>query len=370
MRYASIALALFGVSLSVAAAAQDAASPESQTPSITVSSTLVLVPALVKTRQGELVHSLTVDDFVLTDDGIPQKLRLEPDTDAQPLALAVVVQTGGPAKARLPDYRGLDAVLDAVIGNVPHRVALVSFDGTPHLEQGFTSNTTAITDSLNELEAGDDGAAILDSLAFATGMLRKQPTTYRRAVLLVSETVDNGSKTGFEEALRAVEDTNTSIYTFGFSSTKAAVKHEASKFNSREPGPKNGCMSHDPDADPDAHGNRAVQALDCLSMLAPPLRLARMAFLMATNDLKRNVPESVARLTGGEYFGFKDARSLSRELAMISNDVPNHYVLSFQPKTPHTGLHSLELRLRDRPELDLKARSAYWVDGDTPGKQP
>lgn len=345
--------------------AQDAA-----TPSITVRSTLVLVPALVKTKQGELVHSLTVDDFVLTDDGEPRKLRLEPDTDAQPLALAVVVQTGGLAKSHLPDYRGLDAVLDAIIGAVPHRVALISFDSTPHLEQGFTTDAGAVSGSLNELEAGDGGAAILDGLAFATGLLRKQPTAYRRAVLLVSETVDSGSQTDFEEALRDVEDTNTSIYSFGFSSTKAAVKHEASKFKSNEPGPKNGCMSHEPDADPDAHGNRAIQALDCLSMLAPPLRLARMAFLMATDDLKRNVPESVARLTGGEYFGFKDARSLSRELVMITNDVPNHYVLSFQPQMPHTGLHALELRLRDRPELDLKARSAYWVDGDAPPKTP
>ena len=93
-------------------------------------------------------------------------------------------------------------------------------------------------------------------------------------------------------------------------------------------------MSHDPDADPDAHGKRSVQALDCASDLLPPLRLARIAYLAARDGLQRNVPESVAQLTGGEYFAFKDAKTLSRHLITISNDAPNYYVLSFHPQSP------------------------------------
>ena len=49
------------------------------------------------------------------------------------------------------------------------------------------------------------------------------------------------------------------------------------------------------------------------------------------------MPESVAQLTGGEYFAFKDATTLSRHLIPISNDVPNYYVLSFSPQSPHPG---------------------------------
>ena len=126
-------------------------------------------------------------------------------------------------------------------------------------------------------------------------------------------------------------------------------------------------MGDEPGADPDAHGSRRVQALDCASDLLPPLRLARMALLTARNGLKRNVPYSVARLTGGEYFSFKDATTLSRHLISISNDVPNYYVLSFRPQSPHPGLHALELSVRGRPELQLKARKAYWVDAGKSG---
>ena len=92
---------------------------------------------------------------------------------------------------------------------------------------------------------------------------------------------------------------------------------------------------------PCAHGNRAAQALDCAGDLIPPLRLARIAFLAAKDGLKRNVPKSVAELTGGEYFSFKDEKTLAQHLITISNDVPNYYFLSFRPQSPHSGFHAL-----------------------------
>src|SRR5215472_15071320 len=98
--------------------------PASQAPPVTVRSNVVLVPALVKTTVGETVFSLTADDFILTDNGVPQSLRLEPDTDSQPMALAVIVQTGRQGALHLGDYRNLGAALDAVIENVPHHIAV------------------------------------------------------------------------------------------------------------------------------------------------------------------------------------------------------------------------------------------------------
>ncbi len=372
--FSAMASAISGMVLlsGVAASAQTSvppSSPGSQVTALSVRSNLVLVPALVKTKSGELVFALTADDFILTDNGVPQPLRLEPDTDAQPVALAIIVQTGGRGASHLGDYRDLDAVLDAVVGDVPHRVAVITFDSKPRVERDFTTDTDEAIRTINNLQEGGPGAAILDALNFGINLLRQQPQDYRRAVVLFSETIDDGSQTSFEEAIRTVDDTNTAIYSFGFSSTKMAVKHEGSKLPrpggtpyESEPYAKGGCMSHNPDADPDAHGNRSVQALDCASDLIPPLRLGRMAYLAAKDGLQRNVPESVAQLTGGEYFAFKDATTLSRHLITISNDAPNYYVLSFHPQSPLPGLHALNLRLKDRPELQLSARNSYWVD--------
>ena len=66
-----------------------------QNATLTSHSTLVLVPALVRDRGNKLVFSLSANDFVLTDDGVPQKLHLEQDTGGEPLALVVDIEVGG-----------------------------------------------------------------------------------------------------------------------------------------------------------------------------------------------------------------------------------------------------------------------------------
>lgn len=121
-------------------------------------------------------------------------------------------------------------------------------------------------------------------------------------------------------------------------------------------------MGKDPHPDPDATHNKAIQAYDCATQLLPPLALAKMAAIMASDGLKQNVPETVARLTGGEYFKLSNPKNLERDLATISNHIPNRYVLSFQPQAPHPGLHALDLRLKNYPNLQITARRTYWID--------
>ena len=303
---------------------------------LTVSSTLVEVPILVKSKGGEVVFQLTADDFLVTDNGVAQHVTLDQDTDSQPLALAVVVETGGAGERHLDDYRQLDSILDALIGNVKHRVGVIGFDSSAHLLVPFTPRTEAASWQLANLNAGDQGAAILDGITLAAAQLREQPARYRRAILLLSETIDQGSKTTLNEALRLVSDTNTQIYSFAFSSTGSAVSHEASKFNSSGPGPAHGCFSRE-GADPEYDGHYNKQVLDCISELAPPLRFATMSFITARNALRTNTAESVAQLAGGEFHHFHDAKSLKVGLIALSNDVPNYYVVNFRPTRPRPG---------------------------------
>jgi VWFA-related protein len=350
---------------SVGQAAPSSPSNAANPTTLTVRSTLVEVPVLVKTKGGQVVFELTAEDFRLTDDGVAQQIRIEQDTDAQPLALAIVVETGGAGARHLVDYEQLDAILDALIGNVEHRVALIGFDSRPHLLMAFTHNAADVSEQLSRLNPGDNGAAILDGIAMAVEQMRAQPPRFRRAILLLSETHDQSSKTTLAEALRLISDTNTTIYAFGFSSTKAAVTHEASKFNRpNEPGPAHGCFSRD-GADPEYDGHYSKQVLDCISELAPPLRLATMAFLTASDGLRKNTAASIAELTGGEFFHFHDAKDLKAGLIRIGNDVPNYYVLSFRPSSVTPGLHALHLEIKDRPQLVFRARSEYWIDSDT-----
>jgi VWFA-related protein len=265
---------------------QSGAPETPQTSLLSTRSTLVLAPALVRNKSGDLVYTLTAKDFVLTDDGVPQKLTLEQDTDGQPLALVVVIEIGGAGAREFNKFTSiappLAPMLASIVGNVPHKVAVVAFDSQPTLLQNFTSNLDAaagvIADltpgctrqhhlddcasplAIRNIGLGDNGAAILDTLGFSVDLLRNQPPAYRRAILLISETLDRGSHLKLEEALRAISDTNTVIYSIGFSTGKSEAAHYAARelptqpgglwMENHHPNPPNGCMGKDPDPDP------------------------------------------------------------------------------------------------------------------------
>jgi VWFA-related protein len=361
--------------------AQIAAPSTSSTAAFSAHSNLVLVPAMVRTKAGALVFTLTANDFALTDDGVEQKVTLEEDTDSEPLALVIAVETGGVGAEQLDKYRHLATVMESVVGNVPRQVAVVGFDSRPRLLQYFTPNLNVVDYTIRGLNPGSRNreGAILDALAFSVDLLRHQPPEYRRAILLLSETIDHGSRVKMDDALRAISDTNTAIYSLGFSSPKSDARHYASEelptvwsggasLSNPNPQHPGGCMAKDPDADPGTPQNKLSQAYDCLGQLAPPLAVVRMAAIAAVEGLHRNAPETVAHLTGGEYFGFSNTHNLEKALLTISNHIPNRYVLSFQPKSPHPGLHSIQLQLKEHPNLVVTARKSYWVDSEETGE--
>jgi VWFA-related protein len=335
---------------------------------------------MVRTKSGELVFNLTANDFSLTDDGTDQKLTLEQDTDSEPLVLVIAVETGGAGAEQLDRYRHLATAMESVVGGVTRKVAVVTFDSSPRLFQDFTSDPNAVDYAIHGLNEGSRkrGAAILDALAFSVDLLRQQPPEYRRAILLLSETIEHGSRVKMADALRAISDTNTTIYSVAFSSPKSDAKHysqeelptvwNGSGLSNPNPQHPGGCMAKDPNADPSASQNKLSQTYDCLGQLVPPLAALKIAAIAAVEGLHRNAPETVAHLTGGEYFPFSNTRNLEKALLAIANHVPNRYVLSFQPKSPHPGLHAIQLRLKDHPNLVVMARRSYWVDSETTGE--
>jgi VWFA-related protein len=369
----SVAIALASLPFTMAQTANPATpSP----PSFSAHSTVVLVPALVRTKSGELLFTLTANDFAITDDGVEQKVALEQDTDSEPLALVIAVETCGSGAKHLDEYRHLTTSIESVVGGVPHMIAVVGFGKKPELVQNFTSDMNVVGDAIRELNPSHGEAATLDTLVFSVDLLRTQEPEYRRAILLISETLDRGSHVKLDDALQAISDTNTAIYSLAFSSPKADMHHYAqdelptestgggtlTNPNPQHPG---GCMAKDPNADPGTSQDKLSQTYDCLGQLVPPLALIKMAVIGASEGLHRNAPETVAHLTGGEYFPFRNSHDLEKNLLAISNHIPNRYVLSFQPRSPHPGLHLIGVRLKEHPNLVVTARRSYWADNET-----
>ena len=179
-------VAMLGASV---AAAQTLANTAPQGRPLRTQTTVVLVPALVSTGSGQPVFTLAADDFRITDDGVEQKLTLDEDTGGEPLALVVAVETGGGGAGKLPNYGNLNALIGAVVGAVPHRIAVVGFDSAPRVVQEFTPDVDAAGAALHDLEPGDKGAAILDGLKFSVDLLRKEPPLWRRGSISPDRTV-------------------------------------------------------------------------------------------------------------------------------------------------------------------------------------
>lgn len=357
---------MFGLHADAQSPAGQISPTDTNTPTLSSKSTLVLVPALVRNKAGDLIFTLKQDDFVLTDDGVTQKLHLEQDNGGEPLALVVDLEGGGSAVDQLEKYAAIESMLDAVVGSVPHKIAVVAYDSSPVLVQDFTQDNDTAAKAIQALIAdnsGDKGAATLDSLGFSVDLLRKQPVQYRRAILLVSETLDRGSKLKIADAVRALSDTNTAIYSIGFGTTKSETMNEVGKLSSSEAGPAHGCFSRDPnDPNVDLSKSATRQSLDCVALLAPPLRIAQAAFVALRDAISRNVPETVAHLTGGEYFKMGSQKSLEKDLQTISNHIPNRYILSFQPQSPHPGFHAITLDVPKYAGLKVYARTGYWIE--------
>jgi VWFA-related protein len=291
---------------------------------------VVVIPALVKSGQGEVVYGLGAKDFVVEDDGIEQAVRLDEAVEGQPVSMVIAIQRGRRADYEFPRMRGLSAMLDPLVAEGDGAVAVVEFDSHVQTAQEFTGSSEKIAGTLNELQPGDGGAAILDAVDYSVRMLEQVPKERQRVLLLISETRDHGSQSGVEDVVAEIGQSSTAVYALAFSPSRSNILDTMRGDNMNE-------MHPSPD------------------LLAP--------LVMAAEAMKKNMPKTVASMTGGEYEMFATRKNFDSRMIDFSNHLRSRYLLSIEPKSPHAGLHQLRVRLRDRGDKTVLARSSYWAAG-------
>ncbi len=308
------------------------AGPQTQAPTLTVQSQLVLVPTTVQTRNGDVIYGLKATQFEVTDDSVPQAVRIDEEDDSRPISLTVVVQCSREAAAEFPKMRGLATMVDALIGGAPAQVAVMDFGDEPFLITNFTRNASRREAALHSLEPCDEGgAAIFDAVGYANKLFDKAQAKGRRVILLVSETRDHGSRSKPQEIIKQLGRSNTVVDAVSFSPGRDAVVEDL-KGNSGASGGVVGLV------------------------------------LMAVQAVRKNAPKEFARLSGGEYINFASQAAFDRDLNSLANRVNNYYLLSFQPKFPPgsgptAGLHNLKVRVPDYPSAVIRHRASYWATG-------
>ncbi len=298
--------------------------------------TLVVVPTLVQTSEKQAVFSLKAEDFLLTDNGISQKVTLEEESK-RPLSLVVVMQTGGVARGQFASYANLETMLASLLGGAPNVVSIVNFDSRPEAASPFTSDVAQWREAIDKPDVGDSGAAIFDGVAFALELLKKRPVSDRRAILLISQEHDDGSKTQMKDIVRDLGETNTAIYSVTFSGEKTKAKLAFT-----EPAHLN------PPIDIGGGPTQGYAKLD------EPLRLIFGGML-------KNVSAEMASLSGGEAMSFDGQGELEQDLNVLNNHIRNSYILSFGRTSTEPGLHTIRVSLPKHPEMIVSARTSYWA---------
>src|SRR5882757_152928 len=309
--------------------------------------TLVVVPTLVQTSGKEPVFSLTAADFLLTDNGVPQKITLEEETK-RPLSLVVLMQTGGIARGQFASYVNLETMLASLLGGAPNKVSIVNFDSRPEAASPFTSNVAEWRDAIDHPDQGDSGAAIFDGISYALDLLKKEPAGNRRAILLISQEHDNGSKTSMKEIVRDLGETNTAIYSITFSAEKTEARQAFKNPHVNPPisiVPTDGSLK--------AYNDPAKPMQGYLK-LDVPLRLIFGA-------MQKNLSAEVANLSGGESMSFDNRGELEQDMNVLNNHIRNSYILSFSPTSTEPGLHTIKVQLAHHPEMIVSARTSYWA---------
>jgi len=309
--------------------------------------TLVVVPTLVQTAGKETAFSLTAEDFVLTDNGVPQKVTLEEETK-RPLSLVVLMQTGGVARGQFASYANLETMLASLLGGAPNKVSIVNFDSRPEAASPFTSNVAQWSEAINKPDQGDSGAAIFDGISYALDLLKKEPVSNRRAILLISQERDDGSKTTMKEIGRDLGETNTAIYSVTFSAEKTE-----GKLAFKEPHVNPPITAVPSDCSIKAY-NDPARPFQGYFKLDAPLRLIFGA-------MQKNLAAEVANLSGGESMSFDGRGELEQDMNVLNNHIRNSYILSFSPISTEPGLHTIKVSLGRHPEMVVSARTSYWA---------
>lgn len=355
----------------LSARAQQASPPSEQNTGdnykLTVRSNLVFLPTRVQNSKGETIYGLKAGQFIVEDNGVRQSVRIEEDPDSTGLSLVVAIQCSRSADKEFNKFKGLGAMIDEIVGEAPHEVAIISYGEGIYTLGNFTGNADAVRRSLSRLkECGDYSAVSIDAVEYAIRMLKARQNHFRRAILLISEGRDHGSRAKLRDVVAELGITDTVIYTVAFSPAKDEfIRTFRYGSPDSKPPDEKPFPSSPPQPTPEKDSSSASSAQppdkEPVYLVHPPPLVLPPEFTAIINALRRSSATELASLSGGEYIKFTTQRGFEEGLQRISNQIHNYYLLSFKaPSEPTFGLHNLRVRVPDYPDAVVQTRKSYW----------
>jgi VWFA-related protein len=308
--------------------------------------------ATVRDKQGKIVRDLTQDDFTLDEDGRPQTIRYFSREANLPLTLGLLVDTSGSMRRvlgeeRTASYRFLDQVLSA-----KDQAFVIHFDREVELLQDLTSSRKQLEDALAQLDqsapqrrggggggggggyggypggggrrGGGGGTALYDAVLLASDELMKKQTG-RKAIILLTDGVDNGSKVPLSRAVESAQHADTLVYGIHI-------------------------------ADPDANGNNMGHRRSGYGRGGPP------PYVYGDRIDGKKVLQRLCLPTGGNYFDVSKKDTIDSIYSELQDELRNQYSLGYTSDHASAGPGYRRIHLAvKRNGATVQTRDGYYA---------
>jgi VWFA-related protein len=348
--------------------------PASTAPTIAVDARLVNLPVVVRDKKGALIQNLTKDDFVLQVDGKPQTIRyFDKDTNL-PLTLGLLVDTSLSQRDVIDEERTASSTfLDQMLTTPKDRAFIMQFAAETELLQDLTASRPLLQAALKEIDTpgkssnssdddtttthrprGGGGTVLYDALFLASDEIMSKQTG-RKAIIILSDGGDRGSRETLVKSIEAAQRADTIIYAIYFKGEDSPQSNNPQRGRGGYPGggypgggyPGGGYPGRYPGGGYPGGGNGGGSNGG--------------NYPTQGHVDGKKVLERMAQETGGRFFEVKKNLDVAQIYNQIAEELRAQYRLGYTP-TPDaaaTGYHQIDLSLHQKG-LIIQTRDGYY----------
>jgi VWFA-related protein len=322
---------------------------------------VVNVFATVREKDGKIVRDLGKDDFNILEDGRPQVIRYFSQQSDLPLVLGLLVDTSGSERRMISTERAATRTfLEQVLRPEKDKAFLIHFDHDVELLEDVTSSRERLEKALGLLDSsasrppqdsnpddnsqggggrgrgrgghghfGHMGTAFYDAIYLASGELMSKQTG-RKALIMLTDGEDSGSKISLAEAITSSERAETLAYSIRIADSEGFPQRG---FGGPGGGGHHGGGRGGPGAGRDGGMNRP--------------------------DGKK-ILEQISRETGGSYFEMSKKKTIDQIYKQIDEELRSQYSIGYSSDLPgDTGFRKIQLTVK-RKGLTVQSRDGYY----------
>jgi VWFA-related protein len=344
---------------------------------ISVDVNVVTLPVTVRDKHGAIVRDLTKDDFTLQEDGRPQSIRYFSQETNLPLTLGLLVDTSRSQTDVLDAERNASrSFLDQMLVQARDKAFLIHFDREVELLQDMTSSREKLQAALELLKTPSDressndpndsrdsrsgsgshrggGTQLYDAVFLASNELMKKQQG-RKALIILSDGVDRGSKTYLESAIESAQRADTVVYSIYFADSHRDDRDQGQR--------RGGGMGRGGGGYPGGGGGWPGGGGGYPGGGGGGRGGSQRHPEEPRTDGKK-ILERISRETGGRFFAVTKKETVGDIYSSIVEELRTQYSMGYTPDKDSTasGYHHIQLAVK-RKELTVQTRDGYYAD--------